>query len=138
MTTAKFSDILDGYEFCAFGELMETQAFLSLERGTVHLVSSDMDLDEEPPEDIDFGPYLALPDKSELGLGRDLAMEFAEEHLPGDVHTIAGFFRKRGAYTNFKSLLERKGQLQEWFDYENSAKESRLREWCVNNGIELL
>lgn len=138
MTTVKFSDILDGYEFCAFGALMEAQAFLSLERGTVHIVSGDIPLDEELPEDIASGPYLALPDKSELGLGRGLAIEFAEEHLPGDVHTIVGFFRKRGAYGNFKSLLERKGLLQAWFDYENSATESRLREWCVNNGIELL
>jgi hypothetical protein len=99
MTTAKFSDILDGYEFCAFGDLMETQAFVSLERGTVHIVSGDMELDEESPDDIDDGPYLALPDKSELGLGRDLVIEFIEEHLPEDVHTVVGFFRKRGAYS---------------------------------------
>lgn len=71
MTTAKFSDILDGYEFCAFGDLMETQAFVSLERGTVHIVSGDMALDEEPPEDIDDGPYLAFPDRSELGRGHN-------------------------------------------------------------------
>ena len=137
MTTAKFSEILDGYEFCAFGDLMDTQAFLSLERGTVHIVSGDIELDEEPPEDIDDGPYLALPDKSELGLGRELAIEFAEEQLPEAVHTIVGIFKKRGAYSNFKSLLERNGQLQAWFDYEKTAKESRLRQWCIDNGIEL-
>lgn len=138
MTIAKFSEILDGYEFCAFGDLMDTQAFLSLERGTVHITSGDMELDEEPPEDIDDGPYPALPDKSELGLGRELAIEFAEEQFPEAVHTIVGFFKKLGAYSNFKNLLERNGRLEAWFDYEKSAKESRLRQWCVDNGIELL
>jgi hypothetical protein len=138
MTAAKFSEILDGYEFCAFGDLMDTQAFLSLERGTVHIISGDIELDDEPPEDIDFGPYLALPDKSELRLGRDLVIEFAEEKLPESLHTIAGFFKKRGAYSNFKRFLEQKGQLQAWFDYEKTEKEYRLRKWCIDNGIELL
>jgi hypothetical protein len=137
MTTAKFSDILDGYEFCAFGDLMNTQAFLSLERGTVHIVSGDMELDEEPPEDLEAGPYLALPDQAELRLGKRLAIDFTEEHLPGDVSAVLGFFRKRGAYGSFKELLQRKGQLEAWFAYEKSAKESRLRQWCEDNGIEL-
>ncbi|WP_290872261.1 hypothetical protein [Aquabacterium sp.] len=138
MTKAKFSEILDGYEFCAFGDLMDTQAFLSLERGTVHIVSGDMELDEEPPEDIDGGPYLSLPDKSELKLGKNLAIEFAEEHLPNDLSTVLGFFHKSCAYGNFKALLERKGQLEAWFAYEKAAKESRLRQWCAENDIELI
>lgn len=50
MTTAKFSEILDGYEFCALADLMDTQAFVSLERGTVHIVSGDLELDQELPE----------------------------------------------------------------------------------------
>ena len=138
MTTAKFSDVLDAFEFCNFGDLMDTQAYLSLERGTLHVISGELELDEEPPEDIDFGPYLALPDKAELSLGRELALEFAEQQVPEEFQAILAFFKKRGAYSNFKSLLERKGQLQAWFEYEKSAKESRLREWCADNGIELL
>jgi hypothetical protein len=138
MTTAKFNEILDGYEFCAFGDLVDTQAFLSLERGTVHIISGDMELDEEPPEDIETGPYLVLPDKAELQLGKSLAIEFTEEYLPNEVSMVLSFFRKRGAYDNFKELLERKGQLQAWFVYETAAKESRLRQWCAENGIELV
>jgi hypothetical protein len=138
MTTAKFSEILDGYEFCAFGDPMDPQAVLSLERGTVHIVSGDMGLDEEPPEDIETGPYLALPDKAELQLGKNLAIEFTEEYLPNDVSTVLGFFQKRGAYGNFKGLLEHRGQLEAWFAYERTAKESRLRQWCADNGIELV
>jgi hypothetical protein len=138
MITAKFSEILDGYEFCTFGDLMDTQAFISLERGTIHIVSGDMELDEEPPEDLETGPYLQLPGKSELRLGKNLAIEFVEEQLPNDVSTVLGFFHKRGAYSNFKQHLENKGKLEAWFAYEKAEKENRLRTWCADNGINLV
>ncbi|MCZ8217795.1 MAG: hypothetical protein O9337_00140 [Acidovorax sp.] len=70
MTTAKFSGILDGYELCALADLMNTQAFVSI---TVHIVSSELELEEELPEDIETGPCLALPGTRELGI----AIEFA-------------------------------------------------------------
>ena len=40
MTVAKFTEVLDGFEFGAFGAMPTNQAFISLERGTVHFVSS--------------------------------------------------------------------------------------------------
>lgn len=138
MTTAKFSEVLDAYDMCSFGGgVVDTQAYISLERGTVHVVTGDPGLDEDVPEDIESGPYLALPDKAELGLGRELVMEFVEQHLPDERHTVSGFFSRRGAYGNFKDLLDRKDKLQAWFDFEESEKESRLREWCADNGIQL-
>lgn len=140
MTTAKFSEVLEGYEFCAMAELMETQALVSLQRGTVHIVSNDLefDLKEEAPDDIETGPYLALPDKRELNLGRELAMEFTEKVLPGSVDTVRSFFHRRGAYGRFKEFLDRRGQLNAWFDYERYATEWRLRQWCADHGIELV
>ncbi|MFN3438557.1 MAG: hypothetical protein ACK41V_12730 [Acidovorax sp.] len=138
MTTAKFSEILDGYEFCSLADLMDTQAFVSLERGTVHVVSSDLELEEELPEDIETGPYLALPGKRELDLGRELAMEFTEKILPGSVDTVRGFFHRRGAYGHFKAHLDRSGQLNAWFEFERSATEARLRQWCADHGIDLV
>ena len=138
MTTAKFSEILDGYEFCALADLMDTQAFVSLERGTVHIVSGDLELDQELPEDIETGPYLALPGKRELDLGWDLAMEFSEKYLQNDAETVRSFFRRRGAYARFKEFLECRGQLAAWFEFERSATESRLRQWCGDHGIDLV
>lgn len=93
---------------------------------------------EDVPDDLETGPYLTLPTKAELDLGRDLAIRFAVERLPEDVEAIVGFFRRRGAYGKFKGLLERKGKLQEWFVYEDAARESRLREWCAENGVKLV
>lgn len=138
MTAAKFTDILDGYEFCSLADLMDTQAFVSLERGTVHIVSSDLELEEELPEDIETGPYLALPGKRDLDLGRELAMEFTEKYLPSSAETVRGFFHRRGAYGRFKEFLDRRGQLDAWFEFERSATESRLRQWCADHGIDLV
>jgi hypothetical protein len=135
MTTAKFSDILEGYEFCDFGDGMGAQAFISLERGTVHLVAEDMDLDEAPPVDLDTGSYLALPDKAELRLGKSLALQFTEAHLPDELPTVLGYFRQRGAYSRFKRLLQDKGALEAWFAFEAAETEARLRAWSADNGI---
>jgi|JRYI01.1.fsa_nt_gb hypothetical protein len=136
MTAAKFSEILDAYEICAYDGPIDVEAFVNLERGTVHIVSDDMELDE-PPADLESGPYVRLPDKADLDLGSQLAIDFATERMPDELEAVLGFFRKRGAYGRFKSLLERKGQLQAWYDYEEAATESRLRQWCVDQGIEL-
>ena len=138
MTTATFTDILDGYEFCALADLPDTQAFVSLERGTVHIVSSDLELEEELLEDIETGTYLALPGKRDLDLGRELVMEFTEKYLPSSAETVRGFFHRRGAYGRFKEFLDRRGQLDAWFEFERSATESRLRQWCADHDIDLV
>ena len=136
MTKAKFSEILDAFEFCSFGDLYSSEAYLSLERGTVHIVSDDED--EDVPEDIETGPYLALPSRSDLRLGPALAIAFAEEFMPGELVRVQDYFRKQGAYGRFKDLLAQKGQLQAWYDYEAAARESGLRQWCADMGIELV
>ena len=138
MTVAKFTEVLDGFDFGAFGAMATNQAFISLERGTVHFVSSELELEEDATEDLDSGDYLALPDKAALGLGRELVMEFVQEQLPDDVDTVRGFFSKRGAYRRFKDFLERRGRIQAWYDYESAATEARLRAWCAEHGIELV
>lgn len=138
MTRATFSELLDAYEFCNSGDLMETQAFLSLERGTVHTVSGEMELDEEAPEDLETGPYLALPDQHELGLGAALAIGFAEAQLPKDFGTVVGYFKRPGAYGRYKALLEQRGLLEAWFEHEKSETEGRLRAWLEAQAIELL
>lgn len=37
----------------------------------------------------------------------------------------------------YKVLLESKGQLEAWYEFENKATEKALRNWCKENGIEL-
>ncbi len=46
-------------------------------------------------------------------------------------------FRGQGAYSRFKSMLESKGLLKSWYDFEQQQEEERLREWCRDNEIQL-
>lgn len=137
MTRVRFSELLQAWEFAASGASDGVQAFVSLERGTLHLVADGLDVWEAPPDDLETGPYLALPDRAELDLGRQLALDFTEAQLPGQLSRVQGFFRARGAYGRFKRLLDDCGQLEAWHAHEQAAKEARLRAWCAAQGIGL-
>jgi hypothetical protein len=71
-----------------------------------------------------------------VDLGRPLALAFAATELPDDDDTVAGFFRRRGAYRRFKDLLEKRGKLEAWYEFENRATEDALLAWCAEHGIE--
>jgi hypothetical protein len=64
-------------------------------------------------------------------------LAFVAAELPDDYDTVAGFFRRRGAYGRFKDLLDARGKLQRWYEFENQATEDALRDWCADNGIQL-
>ena len=38
---------------------------------------------------------------------------------------------------NPRSLLESKGILEQWYEFESEAQETALREWCEFNSIEV-
>jgi hypothetical protein len=46
-------------------------------------------------------------------------------------------FRRKGAYGQFKRLLESRGALERWHDYEERTVEEALQAWCRENGILL-
>lgn len=138
MVTVKFSDLLDGFEFASFGNAFDSGAFICLDTGTIHLMSRDIDLDEETPADIDDATkYLAIPHKNDLDLGRALALSFVEETLPDDYDRVAGYFSRRGAYARFKDLLEERGVIDRWYEYERDKTEAALLQWCNENEIQI-
>ena len=94
---------------------------------------------DELPEDVDENEekYLWLPYKNDLDLGKHLVMESADKHMPEDVYKIEDIFRHSGAYRRFKDLLEERGQLEDWYDFENAHVKEALLEWCRENSIEL-
>lgn len=137
MPSIQLEDLISGFHF-ASGNLDESGAYLDLETGEIHFLAEGMDL-EEPPEDIDNPEkFLPLPDKRELDLGNRLAMQFIRDKSPENYTTVAGFFKHRGAYTRFKDFLATHDLLQNWYDFENEATISALKEWCEQNGIELI
>lgn len=108
----KYDDLLAAYEWVSSSP-GDSEAFVSRITGNVHWSSNTMELDDDLPEDIeDTCIYVAVPNKHDLNLGKNLALTFAEEQLSDSYQTVADFFRRRGAYGRFKDLLERKGCLK--------------------------
>lgn len=136
----KFDDLLEAFDFVSFAQPMEHEAYLCVETGAIYYRSDFADFDEEEalPDDIDDGQkYIAIPHKNDLDLGKRLALRFADEFLPEAVDDVYDAFRGRGAYGRFKSLLERHGKLQQWYEYEEKSHKEALRQWCEESGIEI-
>jgi hypothetical protein len=131
-------ELRDAYDFVNVGHGFENSAWICLDTGKIYWRSFDPGLDdEELPEDIDDSDrYLGVPDQRDLNLGRRLALDFVAQELPDDYDTAAGFFRRRGAYSHFKSLLHMRGRLERWYEFESRATDEALREWCAAHGIE--
>ena len=142
MTTVKFADLLDGFEFASFTGSVENIAYISLDTGNVYLTSSEPEFEAESeielPADIHTSDrYVAIPSKNDLDLGRDLALAFVRLHLPDDYETVCAYFRKRGAYARFKNLLDERNAMERWYEHQRVETEIALRAWCKYNAIEL-
>jgi hypothetical protein len=134
-------DIIKAFEFAnTSGGAAEFRAFVCRQTGKTYYQTEDPeDFDDELPDDIeDETKYVPLPDKRDLDLGKPLALAFAREFLPDDFDDVRYFFSRRGAYPKFKALLARRGAIERWHAYENAATEEALREWCKEQGIEVV
>jgi len=83
-----FSEIEDAFMFVSMGQPYEHMAYLSKESGEIYYHSEYGDNPEELPEDIDDPIYTAIPHKKDLGLGKNLALEFAYKFIPGSVRKL--------------------------------------------------
>ena len=135
---ASFSDILLAFESTCIGG----QAYICRQSAKVYFHSdlSELEqLNDELPDDIeDEEKYLQLPDKYELNLGKPLVLAFAREFLPDDFDEVRRIFSKRGAYSNFKSLLAKRNAIDQWHDFQNKATERALREWCELHDVKVV
>jgi hypothetical protein len=134
-----FEALESALEWSSSGAPFENQALLSRATGEVFLKSMQGDFGEELPDDIEDGTaYVAVPHKNDLDLGRSLVLGFAEENAPTQLRTIESFFRQRGAYAKFKSLLERANLLERWYEYEAAATRTALAAWAGDNGFTVV
>jgi hypothetical protein len=135
---AKLEEILEAFDFVSAGPPMENEAYLSKETGAVLWHSALGDNLEELPSDVgDSSKYVPIPHKSDLDLGRALAMTFAEDFLANDIGSVREIFSHRGAFARFKGLLERRGMLKRWYEFEASSQRAAVLNWCAANGIEI-
>jgi len=57
--------------------------------------------------------------------------------MPDDLVDVQDIFRRRGAYSRFKDLLDSRGLLKEWFEYDERAGKEALQQWCQDQGLEI-
>jgi len=135
---ANYNDIEMAFDFVNFGQPYEHEAYLNIHTGETYFYSEFGDNEEELPENInDETIYISLPHKNDLNLGKKLVLNFAYEYLPEEIEKIENIFHSKGAYSKFKYILETKGIIEKWYEYESKAEEKSLREWCRFNKIQI-
>ncbi|MBT3206252.1 MAG: hypothetical protein HOM14_02145 [Gammaproteobacteria bacterium] len=133
-----YKDIELAFDFVNFGQPYEHEAYLNLYTGETYWHSEIGDNEEELPDDIDDETkYIPLPHKNDLNLDKKLVLKFAYQYLPDDAEKVENIFGHKGAYSRFKDILETKGKVEEWYEYESKAAEKALREWCKINEIKI-
>ena len=108
-----FSEIENAFMYVASAMYGMNAAVLCKDTGKM-LYRSDMaGIDEiEDEDDLDWDQCIEIPHKNDLGLGRNLVFEFVEEYLPDDYDRVRKMFRGSGGYASYKTLLERRGLLE--------------------------
>jgi hypothetical protein len=79
--------------------------------GEMYYVSELGDSDELPDDIDDDETYVSIPHKNDLDLGKRLVMDFVAEFCSEDLQKVHDIFRRKGAYSRYKELLETKGLL---------------------------
>lgn len=134
----KFSDIELAFEYVSSSSMTANVAVICKETGEI-FYGSDYEVMEEIPEEVyDRDDCIEIPHKNDLDLGRNLVFEFVEQYLPIDFGRVRQIFRRRGAYGRYKDLLDDRGFLKKWYDFENTRQTDTLREWCEDNEINLI
>ena len=133
----KYPDVENAYMFVSMSPPDEHYAYLNKETGETYYVSTLGDSDELPDDLEENEKYISIPHKNDLNLGRDLVFDFISANLPAEYEQVRRMFSKKGAYARLKELLEAKGQLEAWYEFENKATEEALRGWCKENDIRL-
>lgn len=139
MAAVDFHDLELAFEFVSSGRNEETRAYVSLDTGRIYWFAEDGRVaDEDAPEDLETSDrYVPVPHQRDLDLGSRLALAFAAEELPRRYREVEDCFRRRGAYGQFRAILQRAGCLEKWHNFEAEATEKALRAWCAENGLEV-
>ncbi len=133
----KYNDIEIAFEFVNSSSYGMNQAVLNKKTGEILWRSSYGEDEITPVEnDLDWDNCVDIPHKNDLDLGKPLVLEFVEKNLPKKMVLVDNYFQHRGAYSNFKALLETEGLLQQWYNFENTRQDEALRQWCLDNEIE--
>jgi hypothetical protein len=118
---------------------MDAAAYISRTSGQIYLIGPDGPVGDDTPEDIEDGTaYVAVPHKNELDLGRRLVLQFVADAAPELSRDVAELFRRKGAYSRFKALMQRRSLLDAWHAYETEATRGALVQWAQEEGFVMV
>jgi len=130
----KAIDMVSSSEQCG----IEMLAYICTKSGKVWVTGTGKYCESELPADLsDNEQYILAPDKRELPLGRNVALNFIKASLPEELERVYGFFRRKGAYANFKHLLAQSELLDSWYEYEELQTTLALQQWCNGHNLAL-
>lgn len=133
-----YDELENAHLFVSGGPKSDNRVIVSRKTGDIYYLSEEVEADE-PPEDVENTEnYIEIPHKHDLNLGNELVHRFVAGNLPEATDDVYDIFRRKGAHGKFKDLLEEKGLLTAWYDFENGERERALREWCRENGVEVI
>jgi hypothetical protein len=133
-----FDDIENAFHFVSSDQKFMNTAILCRDTGEIFYVSALLGSDDELPEDIeDHDKYVSIPHKNDLGLGRNLVIKFTTQYLPEEIDRVYSIFSRKGAYSRYKELLEKKNCLDKWYKFEDERQKAALKEWCKDNEIRI-
>ena len=132
-----FDDIENAFFFVSMDQQFMHNAYLCKETGQIFYTSEMGDSDELPEDIDDPDKYITIPHKNDLDLGKALVIEFTSQYLPEELDRVYSIFCRKGAYSRYKDLLERKGFLDKWYKFEDERQKVALKEWCRENSIEI-
>lgn len=136
VVTVKMSELRDGFDFVCAGEMSESAAYISRATGKIHWCGESVEGLEETPDDLDDeSAYIAVPHKRDLDLGQRLIFRFMTERAPALYPSVQEIFSSKGAYRRFKDFLDRRGMLEQWYEFEEAQTVAALTQWCADNGI---
>ena len=86
----------------------------------------------------DSKQYIEIPHKNEFDLGKRLVLDFVGRELPISYDEVERIFSRKGAYSRYRTFLERRRRLEDWYRYEEAETVLALREWSEEEGIDLI
>ncbi len=132
----EISDLEMAFDFVSAGYGYDHSAYLDKESGQIYY-DSDASEDVLPDDLYENEKYVEIPDKREFGLGKQLALEFVQQNLPTELDRVYSIFQSRGAYSRYKELLDEKGLLEKWYEFEQESLKNAVIQWCNEHGIKV-
>tara|TARA_R110001592_G_C13136386_1_gene746993 strand:+ start:1944 stop:2243 length:300 start_codon:yes stop_codon:yes gene_type:complete len=91
----KFQDVDFAFSFVSSGGVGEHEAYIDRESGKIYWYSAFGDSEEDLPDDLGNEKYISIPHKNELGLGKPLVIDFANEVMPDYAEEISNIFSRK-------------------------------------------